>query len=61
MTGCEPGTSRSGIYARKGFISIDGEEYVPRRELDDLRGERDRLAAEVERLREELAQREKDG
>lgn len=47
-----------GIVARKGFISIDGEEYVPRRERDDMRDERDRLAAEVERLRQELAKRE---
>jgi hypothetical protein len=45
---------RDGIYARKGFISVDGEEYVPRRELDALREERDRLADEVERLRQEL-------
>lgn len=47
---------RDGITARKGFISIDGEEYVPRRDLDDLRQERDRLATEVERLRRELAE-----
>jgi hypothetical protein len=46
---------REGITAQKGFVSIDGEEYVPRGELDDLRRERDRLAAEIERLREELA------
>jgi len=45
---------REGIYARKGFISVDGEEYVPRRQLDALREERDRLADEVERLRQEL-------
>jgi hypothetical protein len=49
---------REGITARKGFVSIDGEEYVPLRELDDLRRERDRLAAEVERLRHELAKHE---
>jgi len=48
---------RQGIYARKGFISIDGEEYIPRRELDALREERDLLAAEVERLRQELEKR----
>lgn len=46
---------REGITAHKGFISIDGEEYVPRRELDELRQERDRLATEVDRLRQELA------
>jgi hypothetical protein len=51
---------REGIYARKGFISIDGEEYVPRRELDALREERDRLAAAVERLRQELEARASD-
>jgi cell division protein FtsB len=51
---------REGIFARKGFISIDGEEYVPRRELDALREERDRLAAEVERLRQELEARRSD-
>ena len=45
---------REGIFARKGFVSIDGEVYVPRSELDALRQERDRLAEEVERLREEL-------
>ena len=49
---------REGITARKGFVSIDGEEYVPLRELDELRSERDRLAAEVERLRQELAKHE---
>ena len=49
---------REGITARKGFISIDGEEYVPRRDLDELRRERDRLADEVERLRRELAKRD---
>lgn len=48
---------REGIVARKGFISIEGEEYIPRRQLEELRAERDRLAAEVERLREELAQK----
>jgi hypothetical protein len=41
--------------AERGVVSIDGEEYVPRRLCDDLREERDRLAAEVERLREALA------
>ena len=51
---------REGIYARRGFISIDGEEYIPRRELDALREERDRLAAEVERLRQELDARGSD-
>jgi hypothetical protein len=54
------GNTREGIFARKGFISIDGEEYVPRRRLDEVRAERDRLAAEVERLRRELAQRENE-
>jgi cell division protein FtsB len=49
---------REGIVARKGFISIDGEEYVSRRDLDELREERDKLATEVERLRDELAKRE---
>ena len=29
---------------RKEFVSVDGEEYVPRRDLDDLRQERDRLS-----------------
>lgn len=47
-----------GIVARKGFISIDGEEYAPRWELDGIRDERDRLAAEVERLQQQLGQRE---
>ncbi len=47
-----------GIVARQGFISIDGEEYVPRRERDELREERDRLAAEVEQLRQQLTQHE---
>lgn len=47
-----------GIVARKGFISIDGEEYVPRRERDELREERDRLAAEVERLQQRLMRHE---
>jgi hypothetical protein len=41
--------------AQRGYVSIDGEEYVPRRVVDELRADRDRLAAEVERLREELA------
>ena len=50
----------SGIYARKGFISIDGEEYIRRRELEALREERDRLAAEVERLRQERDARGSD-
>ncbi len=52
---------REGTVARKGFISIDGEEYVPRRELDEAHEERDRLAAEVERLQRQLAQREQQG
>jgi cell division protein FtsB len=43
----------AGTTARS-FVSIDGEEYVPRRTLDELRAERDRLAAEVERLRDAL-------
>jgi hypothetical protein len=47
-----------GIVARQGFISIDGEEYVPRRERDELQEERDRLAAEVERLQQLLARHE---
>ena len=46
--------SEAGTVER-AFVSIDGEEYVPRRRLEELRVERDRLAAEVERLREELA------
>ena len=45
----EPGTTK------RGLVSIDGEVYVPRRLLEELRAERDRLAAEVERLREALA------
>jgi polyhydroxyalkanoate synthesis regulator phasin len=52
------GSTREGIIARKGFISIDGEEYVPRRQVDELREERDRLAAEVQRLQDELARHE---
>jgi cell division protein FtsB len=51
---------REGIVARKGYISIDGVEYIPRRQLDELRAERDRLAAELERLREELERLEKE-
>jgi len=30
-----------------GSVSIDGEEYVPRRICDELRAECDRLAEEV--------------
>jgi hypothetical protein len=51
---------REGIIARKGFVSIDGEEYVPRRELDALREERERLLAEIQRLQDELARHEPD-
>jgi hypothetical protein len=53
-------SGRQGIFAHEGFVSIDGEEYVPRRQVDDLREERDRLAAEVERLRQELARQQSD-
>jgi hypothetical protein len=50
-TGTSPRVMTDAI---KGLVSIDGEQYVPRRELDDLRQERDRLADEVDRLRREL-------
>jgi hypothetical protein len=40
---------------KRGLVSIDGEEYVPRRICDELREDRDRLAEEVEQLREALA------
>ena len=46
---------------REWGVSIDGEEYVPRRICDELREERDRLAAEVERLREALAANDERG
>jgi len=42
----------------KGLVSIDGEEYIPRREYDDLSAIRDRLADEVEELQRKLAERE---
>jgi hypothetical protein len=38
-----------------GFVSIDGEEYVPRKLCDELQEERDRLAEEVEWLRQTVA------
>jgi hypothetical protein len=41
--------------AERGWVSIDGEQYVPRRIADDLQAERDRLAEEVDRLRAALA------
>ena len=37
----------------RASVSIDGEEYVPRRMYDEVREERDRLAQELERLRED--------
>jgi hypothetical protein len=46
---------------RRGLVSVDGEEYVPRREHDEVRQERDRLAAEVEQLRQELAASRNEG
>jgi hypothetical protein len=40
--------------AERGIVSVDGERYVPLRELEALQEERDRLRAEVERLRAAL-------
>jgi hypothetical protein len=37
----------------RASVSIDGEQYIPRRLYDELRAERDRLAQEVERLGEQ--------
>jgi len=37
-----------------GFVSIDGEEYVPRQMCDELRDERDRLAEEVKQLKNKI-------
>ena len=45
---------QEGTTDRRGLVSVDGEEYVPRREYDELRQERDRLASEVEQLHQEL-------
>ena len=46
--------------SERGLVSVDGEEYVPRSQFDELRKERDRLEAEVERLKQALSQREAD-
>jgi hypothetical protein len=37
-----------------GSVSIDGEEYVPRKMCDELREERDRLAEEIKQLKEKI-------
>jgi hypothetical protein len=51
-----------GTTDRRGLVSVDGEEYIPRREHDELRQERDRLASEVEQLCQELAEsRDEEG
>jgi hypothetical protein len=47
---------RDGASDRRGIVSVDGEEYVVRWEYDELREERDRLAREVEQLRQKLAE-----
>jgi hypothetical protein len=40
--------------AERGIVSVDGEGYVPLRDLEALQEERDRFVAEVERLRAAL-------
>jgi hypothetical protein len=46
-----------GTTDSRGIVSVDGKEYVPHREYEELRQERDGLADEVEQLRQKLSSR----